>query len=173
MSYARVLYRLVAYLQFIYGHVLLPEFSEILFPWNCGFLELASSMAGTKPFLCLMHCSEVVSLKQYSCPLEQSSFCADYGTKQERGLHCLSNTLILAWCISLYSNQGQDLILTTPSSKDEQVLAKPEGSLHLTIAGRNQGIDLVLDLKQRAFMACNNMVARKVNSFHPQDTCNY
>lgn len=151
----------------------MPEFSQILFLWNCGFLELASSVAGTKPFFCLMYFSEVVSLKQYFCPLEQSSFCADYETEQERGLHCSSNTSILTRCISLYSKQGEDLILATPSSKDEQVLVKPEGSLQLRIAGRNQGVYLVLDLKQRAFMACNNMVARKVNSFIPQDTCNY
>lgn len=32
---------------------------------------------------------------------------------------------------------------------------------------------LVLDLKQRAFMSCNNMVAGEVSSFIPQDTCNY
>lgn len=68
MNCARVLYRLVAYLQFIGGHLLLPQFSEILFPWNCCFLELASSVAGMKLFLCLLHCSEVVSLKQCFCP---------------------------------------------------------------------------------------------------------
>lgn len=32
---------------------------------------------------------------------------------------------------------------------------------------RNQGIDLVLDLKPRAFVACNNMVAREVSSSVP------
>lgn len=168
-----MLYWLVAYLQFIYGHVLLPEFSEILFPWNCGFLELVSSVAGTKLFLCLMYCSEVVPLKQHFCPLEHSSFCADCGTKQERGLHCSSDTLILTWCTALYNEQGKDLILTTPSSKDKQDLVKPEGSLQLRKTGRNRGIGLVLDLKQRPFMACNDMVAREVSSFIPQDTCNY
>jgi len=64
----------------------LLEFSEILFPWNCSFLELASSVAGTKPFLCLMCCTEVVFLKLYFSHLEQAYFCANYGTKQERGL---------------------------------------------------------------------------------------
>lgn len=39
--------------------------------------------------------------------------------------------------------------------------------MQLRIAGRNQGIDLVLDLKPRAFVACSNMVAREVNSFIP------
>lgn len=57
MSCARVLYRLLAYLQFIYGHLLLLECSEILFPCNCSFLELASSVAGVKLFPCLMYCS--------------------------------------------------------------------------------------------------------------------
>lgn len=95
------------------------------------------------------------------------------GLKQERGLHCSSNTLIFTWYTALYNEQDKDLILTTPSSKDKQDLVKPEGSLQLRKAGKNQGIGLVLDLKLRAFMACNNMLAKKVNSFIPQDTCNY
>lgn len=95
MSCARVLYRPVAYLQFIYGHVLLPEFSQILFPWNCGFLELASSVAGTKPFLCLIYFSEVVSLKQYFCSLEQSSFCADWAGEETSLLIQYLNTYMV------------------------------------------------------------------------------
>lgn len=82
MTCARVLYRLVTYVQFNYGHLLLPEFSEILFPWNCSSLELASSVAGRKLFLCLMYCSEEVSPKQYFCSLELSSFCADCARDQ-------------------------------------------------------------------------------------------
>lgn len=49
----------------------------------------------------------------------------------------------------------------------------PEGSLQLRRAGGNQGLELVLDLKQRAFMVCNNMVAKEINSFFPQDTCTH
>lgn len=47
---ARVLCRLLAYLRFIYGHLFLLEFSEMFFPWNCSFLELASSVTGKKTF---------------------------------------------------------------------------------------------------------------------------
>lgn len=59
--------------------------------WNPFSLELQlpSSTAGTKVFLCLMHCTEVVFLEPYFSHLEQVYFCADYGTKQERGLHLL------------------------------------------------------------------------------------
>lgn len=39
--------------------------------------------------------------------------------------------------------------------------------------GTGEGLVLVLNLKQRAFMSCDNMVARDINSLIPQDTCNY
>lgn len=48
--------RLLACRQLIRGHLLLLEFSEILSPWNCSFLEQASRVAGTHPFLYLMYC---------------------------------------------------------------------------------------------------------------------
>lgn len=111
---ARVLRRLLAYLQFICGHLLLLEFSEALFPRNCSFLELASSMAGTKLFLCLMYCTEVVFLKLYFSHLEQVYFCADYGTKQRGDFTCWCNTSIFIRCTALYNKHGEDLILMTP-----------------------------------------------------------
>lgn len=39
--------------------MLVLEFSEILFPWKCSFLELASSLAGTHPFVLLMYRTDV------------------------------------------------------------------------------------------------------------------
>lgn len=165
MSCAGVLYRLVAYLQFIYGHLLLPESSEILLPWNCCFLESASSVAGTK--LPVSHAllrsgvSEAVFLSFGAAIL----LCRLWEPTADP-------TPIFTRCTALYNKQGEDLTLATPSPKGEQVVVKPEGSLQLRTAGRNQGIELVLGPKQRALTACNNVVAREVNSFIPEETGN-
>jgi len=53
------------------------------------------------------------------------------------------------------------------------VCAREQSCRLLLRGGREGGTDLILDLKQRAFMSCNDMVVIEDNSDIPQDKCNH